>query len=48
MGYLRKAGGVTADWLKQGGFEVEVAGVRHAVDLQFSSFYDPKKERLRS
>jgi 4-methylaminobutanoate oxidase (formaldehyde-forming) len=48
MGYLRKVGGVTADWLKQGGFEVEVAGVRHAVDLQFLSFYDPKKERLRS
>ena len=27
--------------------EVEVAGVRHAADLQLSGFYDPKSERMR-
>ena len=44
---VRKSGGVTAAWLSQGGFEVEVAGSRHAVDLQFTSFYDPTSGRLR-
>ena len=47
MGSVRRTGGVTADWLKEGGFEVEVAGVRHAVDVQFAGFYDPKSERMR-
>jgi glycine cleavage system aminomethyltransferase T/glycine/D-amino acid oxidase-like deaminating enzyme len=45
---VRKSGGVTADWLSQGGFDVDVAGKRHAVDLQFAPFYDPKSDRLRS
>jgi 4-methylaminobutanoate oxidase (formaldehyde-forming) len=44
---LRRPGGVDADWLRAGGFEVEVAGVRHGVALQFAPFYDPKGERLR-
>jgi 4-methylaminobutanoate oxidase (formaldehyde-forming) len=43
---LRKSG-VTIAWLAEGDFEVEVAGVRHAVDLQFEGFYDPKSERMR-
>jgi glycine cleavage system aminomethyltransferase T/glycine/D-amino acid oxidase-like deaminating enzyme len=47
MGSVRRTGGVTADWLKEGGFEVEVAGVRHTVDVQFAGFYDPKSERMR-
>jgi 4-methylaminobutanoate oxidase (formaldehyde-forming) len=47
MASLRRAGGVTAQWLAQGGFEVEVAGTRHAVDAQFGGFYDPKGERSR-
>ena len=40
-------GGVTAKWLAEGAFDVEVAGVRHAVDMQFAGFYDPKGDRLR-
>jgi glycine cleavage system aminomethyltransferase T/glycine/D-amino acid oxidase-like deaminating enzyme len=48
MASVRNPHGVTASWLAQGGFDVEVAGVRHPVDLQFSAFYDPKKEKLRS
>ncbi len=47
MAAVRRAGGVTAGWLAEGDFEVEVAGARHAVDLQFAGFYDPKGERLR-
>jgi len=47
MASVHKFGGVTAEWLAQGGFEVEVAGKRHAVDLQFPGFYDAKSDRLR-
>jgi glycine cleavage system aminomethyltransferase T/glycine/D-amino acid oxidase-like deaminating enzyme len=47
MAIVQKSGGVTADWLSTGDFEVEVAGERHAVDLQFPGFYDPKSNRLR-
>jgi 4-methylaminobutanoate oxidase (formaldehyde-forming) len=48
MAAVRRAGGVSAEWLRAGGFEVEVAGTRHAAELQFAGFYDPKGERLRS
>ncbi len=48
MASVQNADGVTASWLADGGFEVEVAGVRHPVDLQFAGFYDPKSERMRS
>jgi 4-methylaminobutanoate oxidase (formaldehyde-forming) len=47
MASVRRAGGVTAAWLNEADFEVEVAGIRHAVDLQFAGFYDPKGERMR-
>jgi 4-methylaminobutanoate oxidase (formaldehyde-forming) len=47
MASVRCPGGVTAQWLAQGGFEVEVAGTRHAVEVQFAGFYDPKGERTR-
>jgi 4-methylaminobutanoate oxidase (formaldehyde-forming) len=47
MASVSHTGGVTPEWLAEGDFDVEVAGVRHAVDLQFSGFYDPKDERLR-
>jgi 4-methylaminobutanoate oxidase (formaldehyde-forming) len=33
MGYVRRASGVTRDWLAAGGFEVEVAGERLAAHL---------------
>jgi 4-methylaminobutanoate oxidase (formaldehyde-forming) len=48
LGSVRRTGGVTSQWLSEGGFEVEVAGVRHAIDVQFPAFYDPKGERMRS
>lgn len=47
MASIRQAGGVTAAWLGEGDFEVEVAGTRHAIDLQVAGFYDPKGSRLR-
>ncbi len=47
MASMKRAEGVTAEWLREGGFEVEVAGVLHPVDLQFAGHYDPKGERMR-
>jgi glycine cleavage system aminomethyltransferase T/glycine/D-amino acid oxidase-like deaminating enzyme len=48
MASVRRTGGVTGAWLAEGGFEVEVAGTRHPVDVQFGGFYDPKNARMRS
>jgi len=47
MGWVKRAGGVTREWLAAGGFEVEVAGVRHPATLQPGAFYDPRGERMR-
>jgi 4-methylaminobutanoate oxidase (formaldehyde-forming) len=47
MASVSHQGGVTPEWLAEGDFEVEIAGVTHAVNLQFAGFYDPKDERLR-
>ncbi|KJJ95761.1 FAD-dependent oxidoreductase [Burkholderiaceae bacterium 26] len=47
MASVKRKGGVTASWLSEGGFEVEVAGARYPVDVQFAGFYDPKGERMR-
>ena len=48
MGWVKRAGGVTREWLAAGGFEVEVAGVRHPATLQPGAFYDPRGERMRA
>lgn len=47
MGYVSCPGGVTADWLESGTWEVEIAWTRHPARLQFGPWYDPKGERLR-
>lgn len=39
--------GVTGDWLRQGGFEVDVAGTRYPATLSLRPFYDPDRERIR-
>jgi 4-methylaminobutanoate oxidase (formaldehyde-forming) len=39
--------GVTADWIKQGHFEVEVALKRYPITVQLSAFYDPRGERMK-
>jgi heterotetrameric sarcosine oxidase gamma subunit len=48
MGWVRQAGGVSAAWLAQEGFEVEVASTRVPARLQFEPWYDPKGSRVRS
>jgi 4-methylaminobutanoate oxidase (formaldehyde-forming) len=47
LGYVSVDGGVTSEWLKSGRFEVEIAMNRHAAELQFGPWYDPKGERIR-
>lgn len=45
---VHRTAGVTRQWLDEGGFQVEVAGVRHTAELRLSGFYDPESVRLRS
>jgi heterotetrameric sarcosine oxidase gamma subunit len=47
IGSVRCSDGVSASWLAEGGFEVEVAGERHPVELRLGGYYDPKGARLR-
>lgn len=47
MGYVRNADGVTADFVKAGRYEIEVAGERFAAKASLRPMYDPKAERVR-
>ena len=47
MGYVNNPEGVTADFIKSGSYEIELAGVRHKATASLSSFYDPKSERVK-
>jgi 4-methylaminobutanoate oxidase (formaldehyde-forming) len=47
MGYLTNDEGVTAAWLEDGSFEIEVATERISATASLRSFYDPKNERVR-
>ncbi len=40
------AEGITAAWLAEGGFEVVVAGEKHAATLQLRPLYDPERARV--
>ncbi len=48
LAYVTAPEGITASWLKDGAFEVEIAMKRHPVELQLGPWYDPKGERIRS
>lgn len=47
MGYVTADGGVTADWIKQGRFEIEIAKERFPATAQLTPFYDPTGERTK-
>ncbi|MER8678266.1 FAD-dependent oxidoreductase [Mesorhizobium sp. M0037] len=47
MGYLSAASGVSAQWLKDGKFEVEIAGQRHAAVASLRPFYDAARTRVK-
>jgi 4-methylaminobutanoate oxidase (formaldehyde-forming) len=44
---LHRASSVSKSWLEEGGFAVEVAGVRHPIEARLGSFYDPAGARMR-
>ena len=47
MAELSHADGVTAAWLNEGQFEVEIALKRFPITVQLGAFYDPRGERMR-
>ena len=47
LGYLRNPGGVTADFVNEGAYEVEIGWERYAAKVQLRPFYDPKSERVK-
>ena len=47
MAEVRHEAGVTAAWLQEGRFEVEVALKRYPISVQLGGFYDPRSERMK-
>ncbi len=48
LGYLRNEGGVDADFVSAGRYEIEIAGERVPARASLRPLYDPKSERLRA
>ncbi|MGR8919749.1 MAG: GcvT family protein [Gammaproteobacteria bacterium] len=48
MGYLEDAGGVSADFVADGRYEIEQANRRHTATASLKPMYDPGSERTRS
>ncbi len=46
-GYLRRAEGVTRDWMIEGRYELEVATMRVPCDIHLEPLYDPKSVRVK-
>lgn len=47
MGYVNNGAGVTAEYLQDAEFQIEVAGVRIPATASLRSFYDPKSQRVK-
>lgn len=47
LAFVERAEGVTAAWLAEGGFVLDVAGVRVPVTLSLKAPYDPSQTRVR-
>ncbi|MBF9033486.1 FAD-dependent oxidoreductase [Rhodobacterales bacterium HKCCE2091] len=48
MGYLVNPGGVTADWIRNGSYALDVAGERVPCDVTFKPLYDPSNSRPKT
>jgi len=48
LAYVKNPEGVTKDWIASGLWEVELAWKKWPVDVQLSSFYDPKGLRIKA
>lgn len=47
MGYLNCETGVTAEWLSEGSFEIEIAGERYPAVASLRPFYDAARSRVK-
>ena len=47
FGYVEHDGGVTADFVEAGNFEIQVASERYRAKASLRSMYDPKNLRVR-
>ncbi|MCZ4279482.1 FAD-dependent oxidoreductase [Kiloniella laminariae] len=47
MGYVHNEAGVTADWISEDDFAVEIACERFKTSLSLKPLYDPKAERVK-
>ena len=48
LGFVHNEDGVTSDYIKNGNFEIDVAGQRFPAKASLRPMYDPKLERVRS
>ncbi|MCP5097932.1 MAG: FAD-dependent oxidoreductase [Chloroflexi bacterium] len=48
LGFVENEAGVTPRYIKEGTYEIEVAGVRYAAKASLRPMYDPKNKRVRS
>ncbi|NQV48419.1 MAG: GcvT family protein [Rhodospirillaceae bacterium] len=48
MGYVENDGGVDADFINAGTYEIEVACQRYPATASLKPFYDPKSERIKA
>jgi 4-methylaminobutanoate oxidase (formaldehyde-forming) len=46
LGYARNPEGVSAAWINDGSYAVEVNGQRFAVEASLKPFYDPNRSRV--
>ncbi len=47
MGYVRNDAGISAEWIKEGEYEIEVASKRYKVEASLRAFYDPEMHRIK-
>ena len=48
LGNVENEEGVTADFVKSGNYEIQIAGTRYPATASLQPLYDPKGERIRS
>ncbi len=48
IGHVENEEGVTADYIKSGSYEIEVAGMRYPARASLRPMYDPENKRVRS
>jgi 4-methylaminobutanoate oxidase (formaldehyde-forming) len=48
LGYVENEEGVTADYIKRGNYEIQIAGTCYPAKASLRPLYDPTGERIRS